>query len=212
MQEGVAWGRDRVTTLLDGKPRIASLANLLVLFGMGSVIGLGLFLVTWNFTSQFDKPWVYVMNTLIAMTIKLLLQWFMVLIGTPMAIGIGRELLFQRTGKHPPRTTGDSIDSPLPNSMTVTALATMILATELSKGSVQPIWFVDPSNKLWAGTVVTAIGGLTAVLEGLSVPTTIYALVKNRHAYQDSKGYQRTNRRNGGNRGRSRRNNRKKRR
>lgn len=208
MHQGVEWGKNRVANLVDGKPRLASLANVCVLFVMGSVMGLGLFLVTWNFTSQFDKPWVYVMNTLIAMTIKLLLQWFVVFIGIPMVIGIGRELVFQRTGVRPPRTPRDSIDSPLPNSMTITALATMILATELSQDGIRPIGFIDPSDGLWAGTVVVVMGGLTAFLEGLSVPTTIYALVKNRHAYQETQSYQRTNSQSSRGRGRRQRNNR----
>ena len=114
MRQSIEMGKDRTVNLIDSKPRIASLANLCVLFMMGSAIGLGLFLVTWNFTSQFDKPWVYVMNTLIAMTIKLLLQWFVVLYRYSHGDRNRQDnWYFERTGNTAsPRTPRDSIDSP----------------------------------------------------------------------------------------------------
>ena len=61
-------------------------------------------------------------------------------------------------------------------------MATMILATELSRDRVSPIWFLDSSHAI---LVVPIMGGLTAVLEGLSAPSQIYALAKNRHAFQE---------------------------
>lgn len=201
MRRRFEWGANHVANLVDERPRVAAFGNLCVQFAMGLFMGCGLFIMTWNFTSQFDKPWVYAINTLLAMMIKVAVQWFVVLVGTPFVAWIAREIVFQRTGVRLSRTAKNAADSPLANSMTVTALATMILTTELSKGNTMPIWFIDSSDAFWAIMgVVMGLGSLTALLEGLSVPSLIYALVKNGHPYQDNASQQAKRKRNHRNR------------
>ena len=196
MQKRINRGNDRVANLIDGSPRMTGIANLVTLFSMGVVMGLALSLVAWNITSQFDKPWVYVINTLIALTIKLVCQWFVVLGCVPLIKDIARRVVSRHTQTSQPLPLKDLPDSHLANSVTVTALATMVLATELSKGDVLPFWFIDSVTAAWVVSAVAAMGGLVAILEGLSAPYTIYALAKNRHPYQENMRNQDAKRRN----------------
>ena len=139
-------GWDSVATLVDERPRKASMGNILVLFVMGVVMGLILYWITIAYTRQFDKAWVYAINTVIALAVKLVFQWLMVLAATPWAVfTMARRIILRRHWNQLPQKEGSVLETTLPNNMTVTAVATMILATELSRENVQPIWFIDSS-------------------------------------------------------------------
>ena len=151
-------------------------------------MGLCLYWVTSNYTRQFDKAWIYAINTIIAMTIKMAIQWIMVSKAAPWVVyTMGKRIIPRRYWNHLSQLEGSALGATLPNNMTVTAIATMILATELSRENVQPIWFIDSSHAVW---VVALMGGVIAALEGLSVPQTIFALWNNRHPHHSSPIYQ----------------------
>ena len=189
IQSAIGNGWDSAAKLLDEKPRIAAIGNVLVLCCAGVIMGLILYWVTSNYTRQFDKAWIYAINTLIAMTIKLAFQWIMVSPAVRWVVNtIAKRIIPRRYWNQLPQLEGSALGTTLPNSMTVTAIATMILATELSKENVLPIWFIDSSHAVW---VVALMGGITAALEGLSMPQTIFALWNNRHPYHSSPTYQR---------------------
>ena len=123
------------------------------------------------------------------MAVKLVFQWLMVLAAIPWAVlTMARRIIPRRHWNQLPQMEGSALETTLPNNMTVTTVATMILATELSRENVLPIWFIDSSHAVW---VVAMMGGVIAAMEGLSVPQMIFALWNNRHPYHSSPTYQR---------------------
>ena len=189
VRNAIEYGWDGATALLDRKPRKAAIGNVLVLSVMGVVMGLTLYWVTSNYTRNLDKAWIYAINTVIAMIIKVAFQWLMVLIAQPRVVyPVAKRIIPRRYWHLLSMMEGRSHETTVPTNMTVTAVATMILATELSRENVLPILFVDSSHAVW---VVTLMGGVTAALEGLSVPQTIFALWHNRHPHHSSPTYQR---------------------
>ena len=191
-QVGIEWGLNFLVTTIEESPRKTAIWNILLVVLTGIIMGFGLFLVTSIYTSQFHKAWTYAANTVIAMVIRLVLQWMIVVRGVPFARLIARRVLERRTGRRVPRVDGKLPETTIANNLTVTVVATLILATELSGGGVQPLWFVDASDAIW---IVPLMGGVTAALEMLSLPSNIQALAKNIHSQQTTSTQPRRERR-----------------
>ena len=122
------------------------------------------------------------------MTIKLAFQWIMVLAAAPWVVyTMGKRIIPRRYWNQLSQLEGSALEATQPNNMTVTVIATMILATELSRADVQPIWFIDSSDAVW---VVALMGGVIAAMEGLSVPQAIFALWNNHYPHHFSPIYQ----------------------
>ena len=187
LQSAIDYGWDSATKLLDEKPRKAAIGNVLVLCVGGGIMGLILYWVRSDYTRQFDKAWIYAINTLIAMTIKLAFQWIMVSAAAPWVVyKMAKRIIPRRYWNQLSQLEGSALGATLPNNMTVTAIATMIPATELSRENVLPIWFIDSSHAVW---VLPSWEVSRPLWKRLSVPQTIFALWNNRHSHHSSPTY-----------------------
>ena len=179
---------------VDTEPRQAAFLNVVVTALQGLLLGLLMGLFAGLVTGGFSKVWTYAANTFAVMLLRAALQWLWVLGGTPLVHWVGQYLFRKRTGQDVPETI---LQKPLGEEQVartvVPAIVSVAIATFLATEDLNPAWL----NQAWAIAVIASLGGgISSVLEALSVPTNIYAIVRNRHQYQETEGYQSGTKRN----------------
>ena len=175
------------TDWVDREPRLAAFSNVLVTGFQGLLLGLLMGLLAGLVTSGFPKVCTYAANTFAVMLLRAALQWLWVLFLTPRVHGLGQYLVRKRAGRDIPEGIGQKHmgEEQVARSV-VPAIVSVAIATFLATEDVDPAWL----NHTWAIAVIAALGGgLSSVLEALSVPDNIYAIVRNRHRYQETRSY-----------------------
>ena len=186
MQDTVDW--------VDREPRHAAFWNVCATALQGLLLGLLMGLFAGLVTDGFSKVWTYAANTFAVMLLRAALQWLWVLKVTPLVHKLGQYLLKRRTGQAVPEGLGQKHSGEEEVARTVVpAIVSVAIATFLATEELSPVWL----NQTWAIVVIASLGGgVSSVLEALSVPTNIYAIVRNRHHYQETRSYQSGTKRN----------------
>ena len=186
MQTAVDW--------VDREPRQAAFSNVWATALQGLLLGLSMGLFAGLVTGGFSKVWTYAANTFAVMLIRAALQWLWVLRVTPQVHRLGQYLLRKRTGQDIPEGIGQKhLGEEQVARTVVPAIVSVAIATFLATEELNPAWL----NQTWAIAVIASLGGgVSSVLEALSVPTNIYAIVRNRHQYQETLSYQSGTKRN----------------
>ena len=179
---------------VDREPRHAALSNVGATVLQGLLLGLVMGLLAGLLTGGLSKVWTYAANTLAVMLLRAALQWLWVLSVTPLVHRLGQYLLGKRTGQDIPEGIGQKhLGEEQVARTVVPAIVSVAIATFLATEELDPAWL----NQTWAIVVIATLGGgVSAVLEALSVPTNIYAIVRNRHTYQEAQSYQSGTKRN----------------
>ena len=180
MQNRIDW--------VDREPRCAAILSVLVALLRGLLMGLFMGLFAGYVTSGYSKVLVYSANTFVVMLLRVMLQWFWLLILVPLVYYLVRYLVKKRTGQDVPKGIGlkHMGEEEVARSI-VPAIVSVALATILATEDVDPAWL----NQTWAIVVMAAAGGgVSALLEALTVPSNIYAIIHNRHRYQETLSYQ----------------------
>ena len=179
---------------VDREPRQAAFLNVCTTAFQGLLLGLLMGLFAGLVTGGFSKVWTYAANTFIVMLLRAALQWLWVLRVTPLVYSLGRYLLRKRTGQDVPEGIGQKhLGEEQVTRTVVPAIVSVAIATFLSTEELDPAWL----NQTWAIAAIASLGGgVSSLLEALSVPTNIYAIVRNRHQYQETRSYQSDTRRN----------------
>ena len=173
---------------VDREPRKAALLNVGVAVVQGMLLGLVMGLFASLVTSGLPKVWTYATNAFGVMLIRLVLQWLWVLKVTRWAYNLAMWLFRQKTGLDVPMGIGKQPGGTTQvNTLIAPAIVAVAIATILATEQLNPSWL----NVTWAIVSISALGGAVAsLMEGLSLPSNIYALRWNRHQYQETLGYQ----------------------
>lgn len=168
--------------LFDTKPRITAIYNLATLFILGLCAGLLIGAIVAFGTSQLpNKLWIYMMNTAIALLVKIVWAWLWVLFLQNLVIKISARasnLSFNQLNAVRSSELPDQANRTVLIITIITAFST-ILATE----EIRPEWLSEPIHIIWSTGVV---GAITAMLDSLSIPGNIFAMLHNRHHYQNN--------------------------
>ena len=179
--------------LVDRHPRLMSLGNVVTSAFIGAVVGIVLALWVIHVTGRFQTPWTYMLNLATILLLKVILQWPWTIWVNPFAERQARTFVSNRTGQELPdsrgnmsRGGGQQVRSLVTTVVAAVGVATILVTTE----DLTPAWLLEPKGIIIASA---SLAGLTCMAEALCTPTTIHALWKNRHQYQDSPGYQEGN-------------------
>ena len=177
-------GMQNSANWVDREPRKAVFLNVFTATAQGIILGLLMGLFASLVTSGFPKVWIYATNTFAVMLLRVILQWLWVLLGTPMVYSLGRDLFKERTGQEIPERIGRKpLGTEQSARSTVPAIVSLAIATILATEQLNPAWV----NETWAIVVISALGGgVASWLEALAIPSNIYALLWNRHEYQET--------------------------
>ena len=175
------------TDWVDREPRLAAFSNVLVTGFQGLLLGLLMGLFAGLITGGFSKACTYAANTFIIMLLRAALQWLWVLRVTPLVHSLGQYLVRKRAGRDIPEGIGQRhLGEDQVARSVVPAIVSVAIATFLATEELDPAWL----SQTWAIVVMAAAGGgVSALLEALTVPSNIYAIVHNRHRYQETRGY-----------------------
>lgn len=146
---------------------------------MGLIASLG--------TSDLPKIWSYAANTFAVLLLRLILQWVWALPVANWVRSMTRWFAKQETGKEPAETVIRQTE--VKNNVSTIigpAIVALAVATILSTETIEPEWL----TRTWAVIAVSALaGGTASAMEALGLPSNIYAITKNRHAYQDNPNF-----------------------
>ena len=183
--------------LLDRHQRPMSFGHIATSAFLGAIVGTLLALWVIHATGKFSTPWTYILNLGSALLLKVVLQWIWTIWVNPFADRHARLYVVNRTGQELPVSRRDTSQSGSQQvqSLVTTVIAALGVATVLvTTKELTPAWLLEPSGIIFAAA---SIGSLTLMAEALSTQTTIYALWKNRHQYQETQSYQESTNRNG---------------
>ena len=176
--------------LLDRHQRPMSLGHVATSAFIGALVGGLLALWVIHVTGNFSTPWTYMLNLGSALLLKVVLQWIWTIWINPFADRQARLFVVNRTGQELPHLRRDKSQGggQQVQSLVTTVIAAIGVATVLvTTKELTPDWLLEPTGIIFASA---SIGALTLVAEALSTQTTIYALWKNRHEYQETLAYQ----------------------
>ena len=188
--------QNSIELLVDRRQRGMSVGHVITSAFLGALVGILLALWVIHVTSKFSTPWTYMLNLGSVVLLKVVLQWTWTIWVNPFAEKQARIFVSNRTGQELPESIPDTSQSGRQQvqSLVTTVIAGIGVATVLGTTTeLKPAWLLESSGIIFASA---SIGSLTLVAEALSTQTTIYALWKNRHQYQDTLSYQKSPKRN----------------
>ena len=183
MQQGFR----RTFNWVDRKPRQSALLNVGTYLLQGALLGLAMGLIASLGTSDFPKVWTYAANTFAVLLLRLAFQWLWTLPVTKWVHNMTKWFVKDRTGQEPDDAAIRQVQV-TNNVGTIIgpAIVALAVATILSTENIEPEWLTDT----WAIVGVSALaGGVASAMEALGLPSNIYAITKNRHAYQDNPNF-----------------------
>ena len=176
------------TGWIDRQPRKVAFTNVLITAFFGLFLGLLMGLFAISISSAFSKVWVYAINTFAVLLLRVTLQWLWVLRLAPSVHSLGQYLVKRRTGRDIPEKIRQKHfgEEQVARSI-VPAIVSVAIATLLATEELAPSWL----NQTWTMAVIAASGGgVSSALVALSVPDNIYAIIHNRHRYQETQSFQ----------------------
>ena len=183
-------GIQNLIGLLDRHQRPTGLGHVVTSAFVGALVGTMLALWVIHVTGKFSTPWTYMLNLSSVLLLKVILQWTWTIWVNPFAEKQARIFVSNRTGQKLPALRGNMSQdgSKQVQSLVTTVIAAIGVATVLvTTENLKPAWLLES-----LGTVIASasLAALTLTAEAMSTKTTIYALWKNRHQYQETPSYQ----------------------
>ena len=199
-QSGTEMGRwiQNSIGLLDRHQRPMSVGHVVTSALIGALVGSLLALWVIHVTGKFPTPWTYMLNLGSVLLLKVVLQWIWTIWVNPFADRQARLFVANRTGQELPNSRRDASQGggQQVQSLVTTIIAAIGVATVLATTKeLKPAWLLEPYGIIFASATISA---LAFTAEALSTQTTIYALWKNRHQYQETLSYQESAKRNNG--------------
>ena len=186
-----------VIGMMDRHQRPMGFGHVVVSAFLGAFVGTMLALWVVHVTGRFPTPWTYMLNLGSILFLKVILQWIWTIWVNPFAAKQARQFVAQRTGQEPPDSNANLSQngSKQVQSMVTTVIAAVGVATVLvTTEDLKPVWLLEPLGIVIASASLAA---LTLTAEAMSTNTTIYALWKNRHQYQETLSYKKSTKGNG---------------
>ena len=183
-------GIQNVIQLLDQHQRLMSLGHVVANAFVGALVGLILALLVIHFTGKFSTPWTFILNLGSVLLLKVILQWGWTIWVNPFVEKQAGIFVSDRTGQELPDGRGNVSqgDDKLVQSLITSCVAAVGMATVLvTTEDLKPAWLLESFGIVIASASLAA---LTLAAEAMSTKTTIVALWKNRHQYQETLGYQ----------------------
>ena len=168
-------------------------SNVLVTALLGLLLGLLMGLFAGLVTGGFSKVWTYAANTFAVMLLRVVLQWLWVLRVSSLVGDLVQYLVRIKARRDIPKHIRQRHmgEEQIARSV-VPAIVSVAIATFLVTEELNPAWL----TQTWAVAAIAGSGGgLSALLEALSVPENIYAIVHNRHKYQETQSFKMGNKR-----------------
>lgn len=196
-------GTQNAIGLMDRHQRPTGFGHVVVSAFLGAFVGTMLALWVVHVTDRFPTPWTYMVNLASVLLLKVILQWIWTIWVNPFAAKQARLFVAQRTRQELPDSNANfsqngskQVQSLVTTVIAAVGVATVLVTTE----DLKPAWLLEPLGIVIASASLAA---LTLTAEAMSTNTTIYALWKNRHQYQETPSYKKGGRGNDrGSRGR----------
>ncbi len=176
-------GKRIIARLIVNQPRATALGNVIVSAVIGFVIGL----ILGGFVSFLtirlpSRTLMFVANAFLAMTVKLVWQWMWEWLLSSFVLGVAQTIVQTNSGTMLNRLNSAPTDqrSSLLLVVTVTTAFATLLTLDGEIGSP------PPGDALVILLLTALVGAITAVMESLSMPSNIYALVRNRQTFQNT--------------------------
>ena len=183
--------------LVDRHQRLSSVGHVVTSVFIGLAVGTLLAIWVIYVTGNFSTPWTYMLNLGSVLLLKVILQWIWTTRVNPFAEKQAKIFVSNRTGQelqdsieNVSQGGGQQVQSLVTTVIAAVGVATVLVTTE----DLKPAWLLESIGIITASALSAT---LTLMAEALSTQTTIYALWKNRHQYQETPSYQGSGRRAG---------------